>query len=79
MEPEKAFRIYNYALGRIQEERIFQRWIHGYQFSMEFEEFKRKAMGGAGEVALVQQKMQTEEEILEKVKGIIGGGCHGNL
>lgn len=57
----------SYALGAEYEERIFLRWAIGYQFVMEFEEFKRN-------IGENQQRAdnRTAAEILARVKEITG-------
>lgn len=57
----------NYALDAEYEERIFLRWAIGYQFVMEFEEFKRN-LGAIRQVA----DNRTAAEILAEVKNITG-------
>lgn len=79
MGPEKGFRLYSYAVGQIREKRIFERWVHGYQFSIEYQEFRGRIMGGTEDVAPARPEDRTQEEILAKVKGIIGGGWHGDI
>ena len=62
-----GYEIINYALDAEYEERIFWRWAIGYQFVMEFEEFKRNL----GENKPVTDN-RTVAEILDGVKDIIG-------
>ena len=57
-----------YALGAEYEDRLFFRWSLWYQNQMSFEEFKREI----GLVADDEEDNQGAEEILKKVKGILG-------
>lgn len=69
MEPEKGYEFYQEAARQRQDERLFLRWVNGYQTEMNFQEFKEKAMVAAAPMATGKQ--QTEEEILEKVRNIL--------
>ena len=69
--------IINKAYEKENEEKIFQRWVFGYEKEMGYEEFKSKLTG------LAKIKMDTpryvseditEKEILEKVKSILEMG-----
>ena len=57
-----------YALGAECEDRLFFRWSLGYQSQMSFEEFKRE-IGSADDN---WEDNRSAEEILKKVKGILG-------
>lgn len=57
----------SYALDAEYEERIFLRWAIGYQFVMEFEEFKGN-LGASRQVV----DNRTAAEILAEVKDITG-------
>lgn len=62
-----GYEIISYALDAEHEERIFLRWAIGYQFVMEFEEFKRNLVGNRPTA-----DNRTAAEILVGVKNIIG-------
>lgn len=59
-------KLVRYALDAENEERLYVRWVAGYQKEMNFMEFKQKLGGDHAEDGL------QVEEILRKVKGIIG-------
>lgn len=58
----------SYALDAEREERLFLRWAMGYQFAMEFEEFKG-ILGGNGQQVT---DGRTAAEILSEVRDITG-------
>lgn len=62
-----GYELISYALDAEYEEKIFWRWAIGYQFVMEFEEFKRSL----GENRHTTDN-RTAAEILSGVKDIIG-------
>ena len=70
MEPRKGFEFYQEAEKQRQDERLFLRWVHGYQTEMNFNEFKLKATRGGGGASKPGKQM-TEAEIYEKVRGIL--------
>lgn len=70
MSPEKGYEFYLKALEKYQDERLFARWIHGYQTSMEFSEFKKKAAGTVRQAAVPHREL-SEAETYEKVKNIL--------
>ena len=78
MTPERGFEFYVKGQQEVDNDRIFMRWINGYQHTMSFVDFKRQITGGATELS-EPRKEQTEEEILEKVKSILGGSINGNI
>lgn len=51
------------------EERIYQRWIAGYDKEIGFEEFKKNLIPEQKQTA--PETEMTEKEILEKVKNIL--------
>ena len=63
----EGYELLKYALDAEKEDRIFMRWVVGHQFSMDFNEFKRK-LTSTQEV----YDNRTAEEILDTVKDIIG-------
>lgn len=67
MEPMRGWNQYASALNKQTEERLFTRWVNGYQMTMPFDEFKRKA--GYGPKA----EETTEADALEKVRRILDG------
>ena len=56
-----------YARDAECEEKLYMRWVAGYQLYMGFDEFKKEIF-----TAQRPGDSRTAEEILEKVKGIIG-------
>lgn len=52
------------------EEKLWQRWIAGAQYSVSFEEFKR---------SLLPPQFADEKKLMEDVKNILNGGHHGNI
>lgn len=62
----EGYDLIQYALGAEMEDRLFMRWINGYQFTMEYEEFKKEAT-----VVKVEDN-RSAKEILRSVKDIIG-------
>lgn len=69
MEPRRGFEFYQEAEKQRQDERLFLRWVNGYQTEMNFTEFKEKALGPAP--AQRKGKPMSEAEIYEKVKNIL--------
>lgn len=63
-----GYELIRYAMDAEYEERVFLRWAIGYQFIMEFEEFKRSL----GENRQQITDDRTAAEILEAVKDITG-------
>lgn len=61
-------RLISYALDAEYEEKIFWRWAIGYQFAMEFEEFKKNL----GENRRQIEDNRTAAEILAGVREITG-------
>ena len=78
MPPKRGYEFYVKGQQEVDNDRIFMRWINGYQQSMSFVDFKRQITGGETELS-EPRKEQTEEEILEKVKGILRGNINGNI
>lgn len=66
-----GYEMLRYAWDADGEEKLFLRWVAGYQQHMGFEEFKREAVKGNG-VADAPGKRQSADEILKGVKEIIG-------
>lgn len=62
-----GYELIKYAMDAEVEEKLFLRWAIGYQYSLSFEEFKRKA-GAVEEI----EDNRTAEEILDMVRDIIG-------
>lgn len=52
------------------EEKLWQRWIAGAQYSVSFDEFKR---------SLRPPQFADEKKLMEDVKNILNGGHHGNI
>ena len=69
MEPRRGFSFYQEAERQRQDERLFLRWVHGYQTEMNFQDFKQRAM--ASVAPETTGKQMTEAEIYEKVGGIL--------
>ncbi len=67
-----GYELISYALDAELEEKLFVRWVAGYQFAMEFKEFKRQAGGNTGMVNVAKADNRTAGEILNTVKEIIG-------
>lgn len=63
----EGYELIEYAVDAEREDRLFIRWATMYQDRMGFEEFQEALTNGEKE-----EDDQTEEEILKKVKGIIG-------
>ena len=63
----EGYELLKYALDAETDEKLFMRWVIGYQFDMGFDEFK-------AEVTTVKtvDDDRTAEEILNAVKEIIG-------
>ena len=63
----EGYELLKYALDAETEDKLFMRWVIGYQFDMGFDKFKEK-------VTTVQtvEDNRTAEEILVTVKEIIG-------
>ena len=62
-----GYELIQYALDAETEDKIFMRWITGYQFQMNYDEFKKNL-----ETNQEVYDSRTAEEILETVKDIIG-------
>lgn len=69
MEPRRGFGFYQEAERQRQDERLFLRWVNGYQAEMNFQDFKQKAMVAA--VPATVGKQMSEAEIYGKVRGIL--------
>ena len=67
-EFELGIEIINKAYEKENDEKVYQRWIVGYEKEMSLKEFKTKLMGVAR--ADCSEDI-TENEILEKVKAIL--------
>lgn len=67
-----GYELISYALDAELEEKLFLRWVAGYQFAMEFKEFKAQAGGYAGMRNMAKTDNRTAGEILDTVKDIIG-------
>lgn len=67
-----GYELISYALDAEREEKLFLRWVAGYQFTMEFKEFKMLAGGGTGMSDATKTDNRTAGEILDTVKDIIG-------
>lgn len=63
-----GYELISYAMDAEYEERLYWRWAIGYQFVMEFEEFKRSLGEGRQQMA----DDRTAAEILDAVKDITG-------
>lgn len=63
----EGYELLKYALDAETDDKLFMRWVIGYQFDMGFDEFKEN-------VTTVQtvEDNRTAEEILDSVKEIIG-------
>lgn len=82
MPPEKGLEFYEEAKRQRQEDKLYMRWVAGYQAYMSFAEFKRVASESAGTSMYTEsghcQRELTEAETLAKVKGILEM-AHGNF
>lgn len=67
-----GYELISYALDAELEEKLFLRWVAGYQFVMEFKEFKAQAGCNAGMGGVMKTDNRTAGEILDTVKDIIG-------
>lgn len=67
-----GYELISYALDAEMEEKLFLRWVAGYQFAMEFKEFKMHAGGETGMPNVAKADNRTAGEILDTVKEIIG-------
>lgn len=81
LEYNEGYDVLLCAWERTNEERLYQRWINGVQEHMGFDDFKKK-LGIYGSLSdtltnggrkLKNAGPQSEEEIFNKVKGIIDG------
>lgn len=75
MEYEEGYEFVFFAINKIQEEKLFQRWIAGYQYEMSFDEFKSKARASASNNDNIPETEEEAQdiavEILGKVKDIL--------
>lgn len=82
MPPERGLEFYEEAKRQKQEERLYLRWVTGYQTYMSFAEFKSAANESAGVSTHTgsrqPQKDLTEAETLAKVKEILEA-AHGDF
>lgn len=60
-----GIRIIKKAYEQVSEDKIFLRWVNGYQQSMSLDDFKREIT--------VPRFTKSDEEILADVKGILDG------
>ena len=67
-----GYELISYALDAELEEKLFLRWVTGYQFVMEFNEFKMQAGGDISMASVEKADNRTAGEILDIVKEIIG-------
>lgn len=65
---EEGYEMMQYALNAENEDKLFVRWINGYQQIMGFEEFKNQI----GVNSRQERDTRTAEDILDTVRGIIG-------
>jgi hypothetical protein len=65
---EEGYEMFQYALNAEIEDKMFIRWINGYQQVMGFNEFKNQIGADSRQV----RDNRTADEILESVRGIIG-------
>ncbi len=70
MELPEALDLLQYAMEQETEERLWQRWVAGAQFSMSFEEFKQ---------SLRPPQFKNEAALLADTERILNGGHHGNI
>lgn len=75
MEFDKGYEFFLFARKQIQEDKLFQRWIHGYQTEMSYQEFKNQITKSAKVEA---ETPKTDEEAqdmalkaLRKVRDIL--------
>lgn len=75
MEFDKGYEFFLFARKQIQEDKLFQRWIHGYQTEMSYQDFKNQIIQNAKVEA---ETPKTDEEAqdmalraLKKVKEIL--------
>lgn len=62
MDAEAGITLLEYALEQEEEQRIFDRWIQGAQYSMSFESFK---------TSLTKRPAKSEKAVLEDVENIL--------
>ena len=67
-----GYELISYALDAELEEKLFLRWVAGYQFAMEFKDFKMQAGGDIRMASVEKADNRTAGEILDTVKEIIG-------
>lgn len=72
MEFETGCALISIAQRKIEEEKLYQRWIYGYQGAMNFEEFKESL--GIESKREEKGTEETAEEILYRVKQILKKG-----
>ena len=65
---EEGYEMMQYALNAENEDKLFNRWVNGYQQVMGFEEFKNQIGVNSRQV----RDNRTAEEILQDVREIIG-------
>lgn len=70
MEPRQGLEFYNYAEYQRQEDKMYLRWIHGYQTVMSYPEFKSQANRNINTSNQLGNE-KSEEEIYAKVKNIL--------
>ena len=68
LELDEALSLIEYAFAQQEEELLFQRWLHDFQFHMGFEEFKQK---------LKPAPVKSETDILGDVKEILSMSVGG--
>lgn len=68
-EFEFGVQILNKAMEKKTDEELFERWIHGYQEKMSFEEFKRELRVKAPSPQPIVEK--TEKETFDIVRKIL--------
>lgn len=70
MDFEDGFELINYAIKQNNEEKMYNTWLHGYNQSFSYEEFKDL---NSAENEDFQDENLTVEEILTNVKNVLGG------
>lgn len=75
MEFDKGYEFFLFARKQIQEDKLFQRWIHGYQTEMSYQEFKNQITKSAKVEAEIPKSDEEAQDMalkaLRKVRDIL--------
>ena len=71
----EGFELIDYAINEELEEKLYMRWIAGYQQSISYEEFKHEIGVSSRQI----NDNRTAEMILQSVREIIGVIEYGNI